>query len=34
MRTFLHLQRSTLIKFYFAACYLVLLEELVRAALS
>lgn len=34
MRTSFPLQRSTLLKFYFVASYLVLLEELVRASLS
>ncbi|AVJ33935.1 MAG: transcriptional regulator [Stenotrophomonas indicatrix] len=34
MRTSLPLQRSTLLKFYFAASYVVLIEELVRASLS
>ncbi|ACF52483.1 hypothetical protein Smal_2783 [Stenotrophomonas maltophilia R551-3] len=31
MRTFFFQQRSTLLKFYFVACYLVLIEELIRA---
>ncbi|KOQ68968.1 transcriptional regulator [Stenotrophomonas maltophilia] len=34
MRTFQPPQRSTLLKFYFAACYLVLIEELIRASMS
>jgi len=34
MRTSLPLQRSTLLKLYFAASYVVLIEELVRASLS
>ena len=34
MRTSLPLQRSTLLKFYFVASYLVLFEELVRASIS
>jgi len=33
MRTSLPLQRSTLLKFYFVASYLVLIEELIRAAM-
>lgn len=32
MRTFLPHQRSTLLKFYFVGCYLILIEELIRAA--
>jgi len=32
MRTFFSHQRSTLLKFYFVASYLILIEELVRAA--
>lgn len=31
MRTFFFQQRSTLLKFYFVASYLVLIEELIRA---
>lgn len=31
MRTFFSQQRSTLLKFYFVASYLVLIEELIRA---
>ena len=34
MRTSLPVQRSTLLKVYFAASYLVLIEEVVRATLS
>lgn len=34
MRTYLIAQRSTLLKLYFAGCYVVLIEELVRATLS
>ncbi len=34
MRASLPLQRSTLLKFYFVASYLVLLEEVVRASIS
>ena len=32
MRTFFSQQRLTLLKFYFVASYLVLIEELIRAA--
>jgi len=34
MRTSFPVQRSTLLKFYFAASYLVLIEEVVRASLG
>jgi len=34
MRTLLSTQRSTLLKFYFVACYVVLIEELLRASLT
>lgn len=33
MRTFFSQQRWTLLKFYFVASYLVLIEELIRAAM-
>ncbi len=32
MRTFFSQQRGTLLKFYFVASYVVLIEELIRAA--
>ncbi|KAF1015820.1 MAG: hypothetical protein GAK31_01299 [Stenotrophomonas maltophilia] len=34
MRTYLTAQCSTLLKLYFAGCYIVLIEELIRATLS
>ena len=33
LRTFFSQQRGTLLKFYFGASYLVLIEELIRAAM-